>query len=214
MDVMDAGKAIALGIASIPRDAYLGLERTLQDLNLSDGRSYYQRRNLAEDARFARGMIKIAKNRNQIYDIARIILDDVIDKVPEPVLRWLHSAVTQKQTEAESSWVMQNLIVTYLAQQLCEGVMMSAFFKLTIRTTLTAGVGLILTQGLLANAANASRELALTNPALYRKLYIKDFDMLYFMFEKPIGKITKLIQTYQNSPAQLQESVRNLDFKG
>lgn len=41
MDVMDAGKAIALGIASIPRDAYLGLERTLQDLNLSDGRSYY-----------------------------------------------------------------------------------------------------------------------------------------------------------------------------
>lgn len=84
----------------------------------------------------------------------------------------------------------------------------------SVQPTLTAGVGLILTQGLLANAANASRELALTNPALYRKLYIKDFDMLYFMFEKPIGKITKLIQTYQNNPAQLQNSVQNLDFRG
>lgn len=49
---MDAGmsaRAVISGIVSVPTDFYYGLERTMQDLNLSDGRRRTQQRNLNDE---------------------------------------------------------------------------------------------------------------------------------------------------------------------
>lgn len=51
MDAKALAQAIASGLISVPVDFYLGVERTLQDLNLADGGVRVQRRNFNDDQR-------------------------------------------------------------------------------------------------------------------------------------------------------------------
>ncbi|HHY6978444.1 TPA: hypothetical protein ACV4QF_004187, partial [Yersinia enterocolitica] len=71
-------KAMAEGIKSIPMDLYLGVERTFQDLNLSDGGRYYQQRNMSDDKRFLNAFNNLIRDRFIIAKIADIIIHDTL----------------------------------------------------------------------------------------------------------------------------------------
>lgn len=61
--------SIVSGVVSVPMDFYLGLERTFQDLNFSDGGRRIQSRNMQDDIRVGRAVYRAFKDRNEITKI-------------------------------------------------------------------------------------------------------------------------------------------------
>nr|WP_318269149.1 hypothetical protein [Pantoea agglomerans] len=68
-------------------DFYLGLERTFQDLNLSDGGRRIQSRNMHDDVRVGRAVYQAFRDRNKIAKIVNIIIDDSLQYLSETALR-------------------------------------------------------------------------------------------------------------------------------
>ncbi len=75
MDATMLARSIVSGVVSVPMDFYLGLERTFQDLDLSDGGRRIQSRNMHDDVRVGRAVYNAFRNRNEIAKIVKIIID-------------------------------------------------------------------------------------------------------------------------------------------
>ena len=76
MDATMLASSVLSGVVSVPMDFYLGLERTFQDLNLSDGGRGIQSRNMHDDVRVGRAVYQAFRDRNKIAKIVNIIIDD------------------------------------------------------------------------------------------------------------------------------------------
>ncbi|MGT3316170.1 hypothetical protein ACVSTV_11265 [Yersinia enterocolitica] len=59
-------------------------------------------------------------------------------------------------------------------------------------------------QGIASRACEASRTLARENPSLFNKLKPDDYDMLFFLFEKPFERFMKLSKMAKNNPIALR----------
>jgi len=87
MDATMLASSVLSGVVSVPMDFYLGLERTFQDLDLSDGGRRIQSRNMHDDVRVGRAVYQAFRDRNKIAKIVNIIIDDSLQYLPEPALR-------------------------------------------------------------------------------------------------------------------------------
>jgi len=63
MDAKMLASSVLSGVVSVPMDFYLGLERTFQDLNLSDGGRRIQSRNMHDDVRVGRAVYQTFRDR-------------------------------------------------------------------------------------------------------------------------------------------------------
>ena len=191
MNATMLARSIVSGVASVPMDFYSGLERTFQDLNLSDGGRRTQSRNMHDDIRIGRVVYQAFKDRNEIAKIVKIIIDDSLQYLPEPVLRKVYDTLIGGATSMTSRTATQLSLSSYLGSKVVSGVMLSFISRLALRG-LTGGLtGGVIAQGVISRACEASRRLQMQNPELWRKLRINDYDMLYFMFEEPLQNFIK-----------------------
>ncbi len=63
----------------------------------------------------------------------------------------------------------------------------------------------------LARAATASRRLRHENLELWSKLYLLDYDMLYFLFEEPLANFIELSETLRKNPSKSEEVLRAIE---
>ncbi|WP_409529667.1 hypothetical protein [Superficieibacter sp.] len=63
----------------------------------------------------------------------------------------------------------------------------------------------------LERAATASRRLRYENPELWSKLYLLDYDMLYFLFEEPLANFIELSETLRKNPSKSEEVLRAIE---
>ncbi|WP_237165019.1 hypothetical protein [Pantoea agglomerans] len=191
MNATMLARSIVSGVASVPMDFYSGLERTFQDLNLSDGGRRTQSRNMHDDIRIGRVVYQAFKDRNEIAKIVKIIIDDSLQYLPEPVLRKVYDTLIGGATSMTSRTATQLSLSSYLGSKVVSGVMLSFISRVALRG-LTGGLtGGVIAQGVISRACEASRRLQMQNPELWRKLRINDYDMLYFMFEEPLQNFIK-----------------------
>lgn len=66
-------------------------------------------------------------------------------------------------------------------------------------------MGGIVLQGVLSRASAASRRLRHKNPELWTRLYILDFDMLYFLFEEPLANYIEPGETLRKNPSKTEQ---------
>lgn len=145
MDAKMTAQAIASGLISIPMDIYLGIERTLQDLALADGRTAVQRRNMNDDLRVMRAVGKLFRDRNTIKKVAEIIINDVLDHLPQPVLQKIHDALIGGAITFTSRSALQIAISTYLGSKILAGMAVPIMTKLAVRGTTGIALGGIVT---------------------------------------------------------------------
>lgn len=211
MNATMLARSIVSGVASVPMDFYLGLERTFQDLNLSDGGRRIQSRNMHDDIRIGRVVYQAFKDRNEIAKIVKIIIDDSLQYLPEPVLRKVYDTLIGGATSMTSRTATQLSLSSYLGSKVVSGVMLSFISRVALRG-LTGGLtGGVIVQGMISRACEASRRLQLQNPELLRKLRINDYDMLYFMFEEPLQNFIKMGEMLRKNPSASREFIHAIE---
>lgn len=211
MDAKTLAVSVADGIASLPMDFYLGIERTFQDLNLADGGRTIQHRNFNDDARMYRALNKLFRNRTTLGHVAEMIIKDSLSRLPEPALKKLTDKLIGTATYLGSRQSMQLAISGYLGSKVIGGMMASTITKLSLRVWTGTLVGGVVLQGVLARAATASRRLRHENPELWSKLYLLDYDMLYFLFEEPLANFIELSETLRKNPSKSEEVLRAIE---
>lgn len=211
MNATMLARSIVSGIASVPMDFYLGLERTFQDLNLSDGGRRIQSRNMHDDIRIGCVVYQAFKDRNEIAKIVKIIIDDSLQYLPEPVLRKVYDTLIGGATSMTSRTATQLSLSSYLGSKVVSGVMLSFISRVALRG-LTGGLtGGVIAQGVISRACEASRRLQMQNPELWRKLRLNDYDMLYFMFEEPLHNFIKMGEMLRKNPSASREFIHAIE---
>ena len=117
MDAKALAQAIASGLISVPVDFYLGVERTLQDLNLADGGVRVQRRNFNDDQRVYWALRNLYRDRSTLSKIAKTIINDALSYLPEPALRKIHDTLVGGATTLDSRFTLQLAISSYLGSK-------------------------------------------------------------------------------------------------
>ncbi|GME38030.1 MULTISPECIES: hypothetical protein [unclassified Pantoea] len=133
MDATMLASSVLSGVVSVPMDFYLGLERTFQDLNLSDGGRRIQSRNMHDDVRVGRAVYQAFRDRNKIAKIVNIIIDDSLQYLPEPALRKVYDKLTGNATSMTSRTTTQLTLSSYLGSKVVSGVMLSFISRVTLR---------------------------------------------------------------------------------
>lgn len=211
MNATMLARSIVSGVASVPMDFYSGLERTFQDLNLSDGGRRTQSRNMHDDIRIGRVVYQAFKDRNEIAKIVEIIIDDSLRYLPEPVLRKVYDTLIGGATSMTSRTATQLSLSSYLGSKVVSGVMLSFISRVALRG-LTGGLtGGVIAQGVISRACEASRRLQMQNPELWRKLRLNDYDMLYFMFEEPLQNFIKMGEMLRKNPSASREFIHAIE---
>lgn len=211
MDAKMTVQAIASGLISIPEDIYLGVERTLQDFGLSDGRSFTQRRNMDDDLRVMRALRNLIRDRNTIRKVAELIVNDVLDRLPQPTLQKIHDKLVGGGITFASRAALQIAISTYLGTKVLGGMLLPVMTKLAVRGTTGAMLGGIVTQGLISRACSTSRRLQHENPGLWRRLSVHDYDMLYFLFEEPLKPYIAAGRELRNNPQNTEKFISAIE---
>lgn len=205
MDAKTLAVSVADGIASLPMDFYLGIERTFQDLNLTDGGRNIQRRNFGDDERMYRALNKLFRNRAILGQIAEMIIKDSLSYLPDPAIKKITDKLIGAAASLGSRQSMQLAITGYLGSKVIGGMMASVITRLSLRLWTGTLAGGIVLQGVLSRASAASRRLSHNNPALWSKLYILDFEMLYFLFEEPLANYIELGETLRKNPLKTEQ---------
>ncbi len=121
MDAKTLAVSVAHGIASLPMDFYLGIERTFQDLNLADGGKNIQRRNFGEDERMYRALNKLFRNRAILGQIAEMIIKDSLSYLPDPALKKSQINSSEQRLhwvqDSPCSWPLQVILVQKLLEE-------------------------------------------------------------------------------------------------
>lgn len=211
MDVSLIANAVVKGVVSLPTDFYLGLERTFQDLNLSDGGYRIQRRNFNDDRRLILAIRSLIRDRNTIVQVAKIIINNVLSHLPEPALKKIHDALITIATTVSSRTALQVSVSTYLGTKVLNGMMTTLVTRLAMRGLTGIMLGGIVTQGVIARACEASRRLSLENPQLWQELYIHNYDMLYFLFEGPLKNFIEMGEILRKHPGRAEELIRAIE---
>jgi len=180
--------SILEGIASLPNDIYLGIERTLQDLALLSGDQKLQQRNINDDKRMFRALEKIHDNRNYLVTMARLIIKNSLSYLPDTLLKEIAGRFFVTSVSLLSRQVILLVLSEKIAHSLLKGIVTGALTRLTVRLGVGSLTGGILIQGLLSRAAESSRHLKVKHPKLWMELYNLELDMLYFLFDKPISR--------------------------
>lgn len=199
--------SVLSGVVSVPMDFYLGLERTFQDLNLSDGGKRIQSRNMHDDVRVGRAVYQAFRDRNKIAKIVNIIIDDSLQYLPEPALRKVYDKLIGNATSITSRTATQLTLSSYLGSKVISGVMLSFISRVALRG-LTGGV---IAQGVISRACEASRRLQMQNPELWRKLRVNDYDMLYFLFEEPLQNFIRMGEMLRKNPSASREFINAIE---
>ncbi|UJD79850.1 hypothetical protein [Serratia rubidaea] len=210
MQASELAKAVYEGVITIPVDFYFGLERTLEDLNLTAGGFIYQSRNRAEDDRFIKGIIQVAKNSNVLFDMVKFIVGDVIEKLPEPAVKKIAEGVSLTGYTLVSKSQAQAAIAYYIATRVVRGTLSPALIKFGRLNTLGL-ISVVMIQGTVARAARSSRKLLNENPKLYYALRARNWDMLYFLVEDALSKFLILDRLYYKDRAAFERVVNEIE---
>ncbi|WP_261371300.1 hypothetical protein [Yersinia mollaretii] len=182
----------------------MGIERTFQDLNLSDGGRFYQNRNMSDDARFVKALNQLFRDRYIIAKVADIIINDTLRRLPDEIIQQLHQELIYGATGKVTRMTAQTLISGYISGKVVSGLVAGIVVRLSLRFGTTIMISGVMFQGVMARACEASRTLARENPALFHRLKPDDYDMLFFLFEKPFERFIQLSHQAKNDPMALR----------
>lgn len=194
---------IAEGILSMPRDLYYGSRRTVETMGFM-GREV-QRENAAEYERIARLIGAVVQgDTSALNRLIETVLGDFFDKVPlEAREQMLAAAAGQGLNHAGRSGATLAL-VQIVTRGIVNRIVTGFIARELSRMTVGAAVSVILMQGMVERASNASQRLRREHPAMYQKLRAQNLDMLYFLAEEPLKPYMDALKIADTNPAEFQ----------
>lgn len=209
MRVFEIGGAILEGIVMIPVDTYYGVRRTAEDFGASG--ADVRRKNAEERDRVATMIADAVRNRRLIARTVEIAVSDFLDKLPEATQDQIRQSAQNSGVKFGSNKAAQITLSTYLGRKLTERIMAGVVAKRLAKFGVGALLSVVLLQGMMERASNASERLRMANPGLYRRLKQENLDMVYFLTEEELAPFVSTDVARLRSPRALEAFIERLE---
>lgn len=187
MRLLELGTAMAEGVLTIPTDLYYGLRRTAEDVGVF-GKDV-QQQNRDELERVGKLIRSTFENRNVIYRMVRLILDDFFENLPESVKEKILEKSLDSSVKLVSrkgtQFALSNIVAAALAEKITAKILVQRLVKFGVG----AAVSAVLIQGILERSSNACGRLKQANARLFHTLQKQNLDPLYFLVEETLAPI-------------------------
>lgn len=190
MRISQLADAVVQGLQSLPTDLYLGLDKTEQDLHFFTSNKQVRQQHPSQGCRFSFVINNLRRDRQALSQMAQIIIDDLLDKVSDPVIKQIYDKLISGETHFTSRSMMQHAITSSIGNNILKDSGAGIFTKILGRSTAGLTYDDIAIPACISRATAASRRLQHHNPELWVKLRKYDYDMLYFLYEEPIRKLS------------------------
>ncbi|CAI1096001.1 Uncharacterised protein [Serratia entomophila] len=197
---MDA-KAIAVGllkgIESIPEGITLSARRTWEGSGLAG--SQLKLRNQSETERFFR-VIKLGYGiENPLRELIGIIINDCYKRMDQQTQNKISQKLNHAEGFTSGRILTQGMVTMLITQSILKKVAGSFLFRRIVQVGTFFSLNTIMLQGLIEQAAVASRNLREKYPATYHKLTPRNLDILYFLAEEYLAPFV----AYANSNSDM-----------
>jgi hypothetical protein len=226
-DVVDFGIGLGEVVADIGQDIVLGLERSAQGLGAGeDGR---QAQIGAENERAARLIKEVFTTAPgaATHPVTRLITeiliryydalpDEMIDALAKKARIVIGAAIARQLVKRQ----VKAVLVRMIAPRIAAAIATSAIYRgIAARLGVSAAatvsgvgtlLGLVLMQGLLQRASEASQRLRNVAPDLHQALQRDGLDMIYFLAEKPMERHIEAIVTARTNGQALRRAAQRV----
>ncbi|MGP3592778.1 hypothetical protein [Vagococcus sp. WN89Y] len=194
---MDA-KLIALGIvdglASIPEGLYLSAVRTYESTGLIDRQ--LKARNELENERFFRVLKSLATNEGPIRRLVTTVITDFYNKLDDKGKSAINSKLNYSDAKLGSRVGVQAAITKVIADRIISRVKMSKVMSRVTRVASAVTFNIVMIQGMIEEAARASRRMKVKYPQTYFKVSPMNLDMVYFLAERELEPYLMYINSH------------------
>ena len=187
MDFMDAkliAQWIVDGLASIPECVYLSAVRTWESQGLIDRQT--RSRNEYETERFFRAFKALASSEAPIRQLITVVITDFYSKLDENGKKAINDKMGYSDAKMGSRTGAQFYLTKIIADKIIARVATTKLGGYLLRGSTTLAFNAIMIQGIIEEAARASRRLGAKYPSTYMKVSPMNLDMVYFLVEKPL----------------------------
>ncbi len=194
-DLANVATGIGSGIVSVGEDLAGGAYRTARGLNIFNTDELAQIG--AENERAYNLIVSFIKNPDLLENVVRFAIENIYNNLPadlqEKIRERFTSGAEQLAGYTFGRLVVGSAIARSIVRRLATRIAVSQGFRaMATRLGVSAGVGatgvgipitLVMVQGVLERAAQASRRLQTDHPELYRTLLTHNLDMAWFLVE-------------------------------
>ncbi|MBI4903972.1 MAG: hypothetical protein HY820_10075 [Acidobacteria bacterium] len=221
-DLIDVGKSIGNGIASVVVDLGYGAERTAEGLGIRGVDRIAQIG--AENEYLANHLTNLVKGvitaaDNPLFRLILKILEKYYEHIPEEILNKIGRTALKGAAYMGGRMVIGKKIAELIAIEIAKRVAATEAYKqLAKKIGVSAaagatGVGVVITlamvQGVAQRASKASQRLRSRNPQLWVELRNQGgLDMLFFLVEGPMEKYLNAIELAMRDKALFEEEIR------
>lgn len=184
MDAKLVAKGIVDGLASIPESVYLATVRTVEGSGVL-GREL-KARNEYETERFIRVFKGLVSNEEPIRQLIIIVITAFYSKLDENAKKAVNNKMGYSDSKLGSRTGGQFYLTRALADKIIARIQTSRLGSYLLRGTATLTFNAIMIQGIIEEAARASRRMKENYLEMYMKVSPVNLDMVYFLVEKPL----------------------------
>lgn len=192
MDAKLIAKGIVDGLASIPEGFYLSAVRTAEGSGLIDRQ--YKARN--ENERFFRVLKSLVSNEEPFRKLVTIVITDFYMKLDDGGKTAINDRLGYADAKLGSRVGAQAFITQFLATNIITRLRTSKLMSRVTRVASAVTFNIIMVQGLIEEAARASRRLQAQYSATYYKVSPMNLDMVYFLVESELKPYLMFINSH------------------
>ncbi|CAH5625037.1 hypothetical protein AI3013V2_1365 [Enterobacter cloacae] len=197
MDAKLIAKGIVDGLASIPNGLYLSAVRTVEGTGIVD--RDLKARNEIENERFFRVLKSLAANEAPIRQLVTTVITDFYTKLDDKGKKAINERLGYSDARLGSRVGAQAFITQYVATKIINRVRMSTLMRRVTRVASAVTFNIVMIQGLIEEAARASRRMRSKYPGTYYKVWASNLDMVYFLVE---GELEPYLMYINSHPIQ------------
>ncbi|MCW1834812.1 hypothetical protein OLZ33_22925 [Pantoea ananatis] len=205
---MDA-KMIAHGIwdsiRGIPESAYYGAKRTY----ISTGALGYdrQRRNERENERFYQVVKSLAKNEEPLRRLVISVITEFYNKLDDQGKEKVQNQLAYGAGRIGGRVGGQVVVSQSIAMLIIKNARSSYAYKALFRFSTSFAVSTVLWQGLIEEAALASRRMANHYSSTYWKVQPQGLDMIYFVVEDQLKPYLDFISSHPQTCKRINDEI-------
>lgn len=182
MDITQIAYGIADSLSSIPKGFRLGLVRTWEGIGIADRSEKY--RNEDENERFFQMIKGMGNPENPLRRLITIIITDFYQKLDAKGKEAIENKLLYGGGAVVGKVGGQIAVAQTAAAIIIRKIVVEEAWRHFIRFASSASLNVIMFQGLIEEAARASRRMGKKYPTMYMKVKRENLDMIYFLVEK------------------------------
>lgn len=168
--------------------------RTYESTGLIDRQ--LRARNELENERFYRVLKSLATNEGPVRQLVTIVITDFYNKLDEKGKNAINNKLNYSDAKLGSRVGVQAAITKAIADRIISRVRMSKVMSRVTRVASAVTFNIVMIQGMIEEAARASRRMKAKYPQTYFKVSPMNLDMVYFLAERELEPYLMYINSH------------------